>query len=92
MKIYIAGSISNDPDYFRKFGETENRLSMEGHIVFNPAKNQGESYKEYMDMGLFQLMHCEAIYLLKGYEDSTGALLEKHYAEAVGLKVLFENT
>lgn len=61
---------------------------MEGHTVLNPVKNLGFDYKEYIDMGLSELSKCEAIYLLEGYENSKGALLELHYAETVGLKVL----
>lgn len=90
IKVYISGSISNDPDYIEKFSKAENKLASEGHIVFNPAKNHGESYKEYIDMGLFQLMHCEAIYLLEGYSNSTGAALEYHYAKATGMKIMFQ--
>lgn len=90
MKIYIAGNISTDPDYFHKFEKTEMDLVEIGHAVINPVKNLGFDYKDYIDMGLAELSKCEAIYLLKGYENSKGALLEKHYAETVGLKVLYQ--
>lgn len=90
MKIYIAGSISNDPDYYNKFAEAEKKLIAEGHAVVNPVKSDGFEYKEYIDMGLCQLMRCEAIYLLKGYENSIGAMLEKHYAETVRLEILYQ--
>lgn len=43
--------------------------------------------KKYIDAGLKQLMDCNAIYMLSGYENSKGAMLEKHYAEVAGLKV-----
>ena len=90
MKIYIAGSITKNPDYEKQFSEKEQILSEQGYEVINPAKNQGFSYKEYIDIGLFELMRCEAIYLLKGYEYSPGARLEKRYAETVGLKIIEE--
>lgn len=90
MKVYIAGSITNNPEYKVQFAIAEMELSKQGHAVINPVKNTGFEYKEYIDMGLCELMRCEAIYLLKGYEESQGALLEKHYAEVSGMKVLYQ--
>lgn len=90
MKVYIAGSITNNPDYEQQFKQAEKKLVAEGHAVINPVKNLGFSYKEYIDMGLCELMHCEAIYLLKGHETSTGANLELQYAQTTGMKILKE--
>lgn len=90
MKIYIAGAISNNPDYKKQFEEAEKRLIKQGHAVINPVKNLGFDYKDYIDMGLCELMHCEAIYLLKGWEKSNGATLEMIYATTVKMKILKE--
>lgn len=91
MRIYIAGSISNNNNnYKEQFANAEKNLIEQGYFVFNPAKNTGFEYKDYVDIGLYELMHCDCIYLLKGYEKSKGASLEKHYAETVGLKIIYQ--
>ena len=90
MKIYISGSISKNPNYRKQFMEAEMKLFADGFDSINPAKNHGNSYKEYIDKGLLQLMECDAIYMLRGYEESIGAMLELAYAEAVGIKVIKE--
>lgn len=90
MKIYIAGSISNNPDYEKQFKEAEEKLKAKGYAVLNPVKNLGFSYRDYINMGLCELMHCDAIYLLKGFQNSIGALLEIQYAQTVGLKIYKE--
>ena len=87
MKIYIAGPITNNPDYEKQFAEAEEKLLSQGHLVINPAKNPGTCYKDYLDIGLCELMKCDAICLLPGWEESKGARLENHYARAAGLTI-----
>lgn len=90
IKVYIAGGITKNKNYMEQFSKAEIYLKEMGCAVLNPCKNEGFSYKDYIDMGLCELMKCEAIYLLKGYEDSHGAMLEKSYAELTGMTILYE--
>lgn len=61
-----------------------------GYAVLNPVKNLGFSYKDYIDMSLCELSKCDVIYMLKGWQESTGANLEYAYADTVGLEIIFE--
>ena len=89
MKVYISGKITGNPNYQEQFAEAEKRLIQKGYTVINPAKkNDGFTYKEYIDLGLNELMHCDAIYLLEGWDSSFGARLEYIYALTVDLKII----
>lgn len=90
MKVYIAGAITGNKNYIEQFKEAEGSILKAGDIPLNPVKNIGFNYKEYINMGLSELMHCDAVYMLKGYEESKGALLELKYAETVGLKIIYQ--
>ena len=86
-RIYIAGAITNNPSYEKDFNECEEQLKELNFVPLNPVKNIGFDYKSYIDMGLCELMHCDAICVIKGSQLSKGEMLEIHYAKTVGLPI-----
>lgn len=85
-KVYIAGAITDNPDYEAQFAMVEEWLAGLGFEPVNPAKNREESYKAYVDTGLRQLAECNLICMIPGWKDfSDGAALEKMYADTVGI-------
>ena len=90
-KVYIAGPITGHDDYIVKFNSAEGRIRTRGHEPVNPARNEANDYKGYIDKGLEQLKECDAIYMLRGWELSKGALLERSYAQTVGLTIMYED-
>lgn len=91
MNIYIAGAITNNPNYKEQFKNAEIKLKKLGYTPLNPCKSLGFTYKQYIDMGLCQLMQCDGILMVGDWETSVGALLELSYAKSVGLIILYEN-
>ena len=97
-KIYIAGKITGTTDYLERFAKAEDWLNEHGYkgSVINPAKisdglpQETTTYKDYIQIGLSMLGTCDAIFMLKGWEESLGASLELQYAMTLGYKVLYE--
>ena len=90
MKIYIAGPMTGYEDYNRaEFNKAAAQMFIyNGDIMLNPAiLPDGLSQREYMDICFAMIRAADAIYLLKGYEESKGAMAELAYAEKLGLEI-----
>lgn len=91
MRLYIAGPMSNLPDFnYPAFYKAEEQLVAAGYEVENPARNVVEgtaSWLAYMRMSLVQISKVDGLALLPGWQDSRGASLEVHIAEALGLRL-----
>lgn len=90
MKIYIAGPITGHLNYRSKFKKAENELIKKGHTVLNPAYLP-DGLKDYMPICKAMIDQSDAIYMLKGHEDSIGATEELEYATEFNKKVLYDN-
>ena len=91
-RVYIAGPMTGLPDLnFPAFHAEAVRLRALGHLVVNPAEvnpDKGMSWTDCMRSDIAELVKCDAIRLLPGWEFSKGATLEEHIAERLGLQII----
>lgn len=92
MIVYIAGRMTGLPDLGRyAFHRARVMLEHQGHTVLNPADlPTGLPKAAYMPICMTMIETADAVYLLKGWEDSPGAQVERAYAEYQGKRILFE--
>jgi hypothetical protein len=92
---YIGGKMTGLPDFgYPLFYAAEPNVIKLGYTPVNPARNfdgdQTLPYEAYMHKSLRQLMDCQAIYLLDGWQDSRGAKIEYDIASALGLDIIYQ--
>lgn len=94
MRIYISGKITGLPiaEYQEHFMRAHHRLADIGHNPINPIYlGQFDlPYEAYMEIDKVLISTCDAICMLKGWEDSPGARKELEYAKSLGLQILYE--
>ena len=95
MKIYLSGPMTGYPELnFPAFDAMRDRLLSQGHEVVSPAdleRNRNVvGYNNQLRDDIAHLVFCEAIFLLKGWEKSYGAKLEKFIAESLHFQVIYE--
>lgn len=93
MTIYIAGKITGDKHYKRKFQKAERMLKRKGHSVMSPAVLN--AYPEFDWIDYMQVTHamqkaCNAILLLPNYKESKGAMKEYEYAKKLNQAIFFD--
>ena len=91
MKFYLSGPMSGIPEHnFPAFHAEAARLRAAGYEVVNPAEMDhasGALWDECLRKDIVQLVTCEGIALMIGWEDSRGAKLEFHIAKELGMHV-----
>ena len=88
IRCYISGKMTGNKLYKEEFQIVEDWLAERGFEPVNPAKNSCDNYREYLDLGIRQLMTCEAISIVPGWISCHSASIEREYAEAVGLAIV----
>jgi len=92
-RLYIAGPMSGLPLLnFPAFHAEAARLRALGYEVSNPAEinpDAGMPWAECMRRDIPELVKCDGIVMLPGWERSKGASLEHHIARALDMQVIY---
>lgn len=91
MKLYVAGPMTGLPEFnYPAFRRAAADLEAAGFQVEDPSTNVNptpDDYHGWLRAGLAQLITCDAVALLDGWEASGGARLEVNVAATLGLRV-----
>ena len=95
--IYISGKITGTDDFRERFAAAESKLKLQGWRVINPVKKCAHMSKDtpwegYMRRCIRLLSRADAIYLLRGWRGSRGAVIEQRLAVELGLTLVTEVT
>ena len=81
-------------DTYRKaFNRATINLGESGHEPVDPSllgKPEHHSWNYYMRKAIPQLLECDGIYMLDGWDKSKGAKLERIIALELGIDVFYE--
>ncbi len=92
--IYVAGPMNGLPGRNHgAFARASDTLKIVGWTVFNPSelpRNSEITKGEYMDIDLAMIRACTAIYMLDGWRNSPGALVEHAYAKYLELEIFYQ--
>lgn len=90
QRVYIAGPMTGIPELnFPAFHRAASSLRESGYTVINPAEinpDPNAKWEACMREDIAQLVTCDAIALLPGWQKSRGASLEQHIAKQLGLR------
>lgn len=88
--VYLAGRISGDPEYRKKFRAAARRLERSlGAVVLNPGEHpEGMKPEDYLQLCFSALGRADAAAFLPDWQQSAGARLERDYCEYVGKPIL----
>lgn len=89
-RIYLAGPMTGLPEYnYPAFNAEAARLRAMGYHVENPAENpEQSSWEDYLRQAIRQMLTCDMVALLPGWEGSRGAGFERSVALQVGMALV----
>ena len=92
-RVYIAGPMTGLPGLnFPAFHREAAIYRAQGYEVSNPAEINADpsaGWLECMRADIRELVDCDHIAMLPGWERSKGASLEHHIAQALSMQVIY---
>lgn len=89
-KVYIAGKITGDDEFYLKFVDKAEYLEDHFEVVLNPASlPSGMSPADYMRICFAMIDTADAVCFLPDWKDSAGASLEHQYCTYIGKPILY---
>ncbi len=92
--LFLSGPISGYTEHGLAFLAAQEQLKLAGFDVENPCRNrplsvvEGEPvWRSYMRASIRQMLKCEGVAYLPGWQYSKGAQIEIALAESVGIPV-----
>lgn len=95
-RIYIAGKIGDLPEnvYKLNFEIAKSEVEIAGFIPVSPVDLPHEherTWKAYMLEDLAALKTCQGVYMLRNWNDSRGARIERWVAMRLGIQVYYQS-
>ncbi|MDR3243270.1 MAG: DUF4406 domain-containing protein [Elusimicrobiota bacterium] len=102
FSIYIAGKITGDENYEKKFKKVENLIQSRGFEAVNPVELIKDfAYASAINIRFIKrevimrecidrLSRCDVICLLKDFSESAGATAEHYFAKSIGLPIIYD--
>ena len=95
MKIYISGKISGTDltETRKRFAAVAKVMKRLGVEPVNPLENglsEHDTWKAHMLKDIADLLRCNAIYMLQGWEESKGARIEHDIATKKRMPIMYE--
>lgn len=88
--VYIAGKITGDPDYQKKFDAAAEKLEAGGDIVVKPSvMPEGLRPVDYMRVCFAMIESADTVCFLPDWLDSSGAKLEYSFCRYIGKDIEF---
>ena len=92
MKVYISGPMTGIPDFnYPAFNFAAKCLRCEGLEVVNPVEVQiskpSPEWADYLKADIRELVTCDEMRTLEGWEKSRGACLEVDIARRLGIPI-----